>query len=159
MPSLCLLKVVAARVVAQLFSLTLTWICRCSVSKICLVSSGCSSFLVSSFLLCRSCVAFARSCALACAARLFSFTSFLLFFSCFQSPKIVHWCCGFHDLCVRQITSMSQSEPILHQIAHMGNKGSWEVGLLLLTHYLRECLGHHWSKSLNIILPNTANPT
>ena len=41
-PSLCLLKVVAARVVAQLFSLTLPWICRCSVRKTCLVSSGCS---------------------------------------------------------------------------------------------------------------------
>ena len=50
-PSLCHLEVVAARVVAQLFSLTLHWVCSCSVHKTGPAPSGCASLLVPSFLL------------------------------------------------------------------------------------------------------------
>ena len=50
-----------------------------------------------------SCVAFARSCSLACAARLLSFTSFLPLLSCFQSRNcaLVLW---FSRSVVRQVT-------------------------------------------------------
>ena len=95
-PSRCLLKVVAARVVAQLFSLTLPWICRCSVRRMCLVFSGCSPLLVSSFLLCG--LALPLVVRVLCVQPV-SCPSLL---SCLSHrvsrPVIVHWCCGFHDL-------------------------------------------------------------
>ena len=86
-PSLCLLKVVAARVVAQLFShLALDLQVWCTHNLPCLLWLLVSPGIFLSPL--RSCVAFARSCALACAARLLSFTSFLPLFSCFRSLKL-----------------------------------------------------------------------
>ena len=50
----------------------------------------------------------------------------------FPVPESVHGRCGFHDRCLRLVTRMSQSGRILHQTAHMGYIGDWELGWLFL---------------------------
>ena len=111
-PSLCHLKVVAARVIAQLFSLTLHWICRCSVRKTGLVCSDCVSLFVPSFLLCG--LALPLLVLALWLVRPVSFPSFFLVsLLVFPVAAIVRGHCGFHDRCVRQIARMTKSEHFL----------------------------------------------